>query len=450
MKKCIILDTSDSRKQLFTSKLSAYPLELVFSSKELIKQEFNLDNVTSFVVDQNQFLILNEVENDKEEIKKISSLFKYQDMKYLVSLFKGAQLNNVSIFMGIIVNLVLSLTKLIFGLLINSIAFISDAMNNFSDLLNQLIGYVGYKLSLIPADKDHPYGHGRIEYITSIVIGMIILGSGILLMLSSYNQIVTPEKVKSNFYIQIVLLFSILLKLLLFRLNSYLQIRSGNYLFKVVAMDSLNDILLSIVLIINFIALLYFNLNLDGFTGFIISAFIIKSGYDILKDMIDRLIGQNIDPTLQATIKKVILASPYAFNVHDLTIHDYGAQNYFGSIHVEVESHHDLLFIHDEFDKLEKAIYREFNVKLVIHLDPMEYHSEKRNRVYRLVNQLLSLYYSAYDLHDFRFTNDNDLEFDLEVDFKDKEKQEIVFQLLQREIKKINQTYTLNINFEYK
>lgn len=453
MKKCIVCDTSLSRQKFFQKSLSKYNIELHFLNENEIKNQYQLENVSSFIIENDRLILVNEIENNKEEIKKISSLFQYHIIEKLVLKFNKKEIrnqyNNISIIFGILVNLILSLSKFMIGLFVNSIALISDSINNFSDLLNNFIGYFGYKLSLIPPDKDHPYGHGRIEYLSSLVIAIIIMISALFLGIESYNQIINPSKVESTLWIQIIILISIGLKWFLMRLNEYLSIKTSNVLFKVVAKDSLNDILLSGVLTINFISYFIFKLNIDGITGLLIAVVILLNGFEILKDMIDRLIGKKIDTGLYTMIKKEVLKSPFAFSVHDLILHSYGAENYYGSIHVEVESSRSILELHNEFDKIEKQIYRDYLVKLVIHLDPIEFNLQKRTDAYRLVNQLLSQYYFEYDLHDFRFIEDV-LEFDLEVDFKDKDKEKIVYQLIDNAIKKLNDYYTLVINFEYK
>lgn len=453
MKKCIVCDTSLSRQELFKKRLSKYDVTLYFLSENEIKNQYQLEKVSSFILEEDKLVLVNEIENSKEEIKKISSLFQYRIIDKLVFNFNQKetrnQYNNISIVFGILVNLVLSFSKLLIGIFVGSIALISDSINNFADLLNHFIGYFGYKLSLIPPDKDHPYGHGRIEYLASLVIAVLIMISAVFLGIESYNQIVNPTKVVSSSWIQIIIIISIGLKYFLMRLNHYLSIKTTNVLFGVVAKDSLNDILLSIVLVINFISYFIFKLNIDGITGLLIAIVILLNGFEILKDMIDRLIGKKIDTGLYTMIKKEVLKSPFAFSVHDLILHSYGAENYYGSIHVEVESNRSILELHDEFDKIEKQIYRDYLVKLVIHLDPIEFSLAKRTQAYKLVNQLLSQYYFDYDLHDFRFI-ENELEFDLEIDFKDKDKEKIVYQLIFNAIKKLDEQYTLLINFEYK
>lgn len=453
MKKCIVYDTSLSRKELFQKSLSKYSIQVYFLSEYEIKSQYQLEKISSFVVDDDKIILINEIENDKEEIKKISSLFQYQFIEKLILKFSKNQsrntYSNISILSGIVVNFILSFTKFFIGLFVNSIALISDSVNNFSDLLNHFIGYFGYKLSLIPPDKDHPYGHGRIEYLTSLVISILIMLSALFLGVNSYNQILNPTKVESTIWIQMIIVISILLKIFLMRLNTYLSIKTSNVLFSVVAKDSFNDILLSIVLMINFIAYFVFKINIDGITGLLIAIVILFNGFEILKDMVDRLIGKKIDTTLYTAIKKEVLKSPLAFSVHDLILHSYGAENYYGSIHVEVESSRSILELHHEFDKIEKKIYRDYLVKLVIHLDPIEFDLDKRTSAYRVVNQLLSKYYFDYDLHDFRFI-DNELEFDLEVDFKYKDKESLIYLLVEKEIKKLDFNYTLLIHFEYK
>lgn len=273
---------------------------------------------------------------------------------------------------GIICNLILFLLKLVIGLLINSIAVISDAFNNLTDLSTSLVTIVGAKLSNMPPDEEHPHGHGRFEYIASLVVAFIIFAVGLSLFKTSIKKIIKPEALTFNWYSIIILFSSISIKLWMYSYNKYIGKLINSSINKAVAHDSLNDALATSAVVIGIILGNYLPLPLDGILGLLISLLIIYSAFTIAKDSVDLILGSPPDPRLIEAINKMVLSGDGITGVHDLIIHDYGPGRKSASIHAEVAHDADIVEIHDEIDRIEKKIKRKLGVNIVIHMDPIE------------------------------------------------------------------------------
>lgn len=273
---------------------------------------------------------------------------------------------------GIICNLILFLLKLVIGLLINSIAVISDAFNNLTDLSTSLVTIVGAKLSNMPPDEEHPHGHGRFEYIASLVVAFIIFAVGLSLFKTSIKKIIKPEALTFNWYSIIILFSSISIKLWMYSYNKYIGKLINSSINKAVAHDSLNDALATSAVVIGIILGNYLPLPLDGILGLLISILIIYSAFNIAKDSVDLILGSPPDPRLIEAINKMVLSGDGITGVHDLIIHDYGPGRKSASIHAEVAHDADIVEIHDEIDRIEKKIKRKLGVNIVIHMDPIE------------------------------------------------------------------------------
>ncbi len=285
--------------------------------------------------------------------------------------------------LGIICNLILFILKLIIGLLMNSIAVISDAFNNITDLGSSIMTIFGSKLSNRPPDKNHPHGHGRYEYIASLAVSFIIFGVGLETLRTSIEKIIKPEPIEFNLLSGIILSFSILLKLWMYSYNKYIGEKISSSVNRATAQDSLNDAIATTAVLIGSIAEPYINLPVDGILGLIISALIMYSGFCTAKDSVNLLLGPSPDPELVDKIKKLLLEDDNIKGVHDLIVHDYGPNKIMASVHAEVSSKANIVDIHSVIDSIEKKIKRKLNVEIVIHMDPTESHEgenrQKRN-----------------------------------------------------------------------
>lgn len=274
--------------------------------------------------------------------------------------------------LGIICNLVLFILKLIIGILVNSIAIVSDAFNNISDLGSSIIAIYGAKLSNQPPDENHPHGHGRYEYIASLIVSFLIFAVGLETLKSSVKKIINPETVNINPILIGILFSSILIKIWMFSYNRYIGKKINSSINKANAQDSLNDVMATTAVVIGTVLGQYTSLPIDGILGFIISFIIIYSGFGIAKDSVSLLLGESADPELIKSIKELILENENVKGVHDLIIHDYGPNKIMASVHVEVSKEANIVDIHDEIDRIEQKIGRELDVDIVIHMDPIK------------------------------------------------------------------------------
>lgn len=273
--------------------------------------------------------------------------------------------------LGIICNLFLFALKLTIGLFINSISVISDAFNNLTDLGSSLISIVGAKLSNRPPDNEHPHGHGRIEYIGSLLVSFIIFSVGFQLLKGSIKKIYMPEEVLFNPVAILILTFSILIKLWMYSYNKYIGKITNSSINKATASDSLNDVIATSAVIISTVIGNFTDLPIDGAVGVVISLIILYTGFCIAKDSINLLLGSAPDCELVNTINSEVTKGKFIVGTHDLMIHDYGPGKVSASIHVEVPDDANIKEVHSEIDELEEKIASELCVNLVIHMDPI-------------------------------------------------------------------------------
>ncbi|WP_010244162.1 cation diffusion facilitator family transporter [Acetivibrio cellulolyticus] len=274
--------------------------------------------------------------------------------------------------LGIICNLFLFVLKLAIGLLINSIAVISDAFNNLSDMGTSVITIFGAKLSNRPPDKEHPHGHGRYEYIASLVVSFIIFAVGIELLRNSFNKIINPQEVVFQLTSMIILTSSVLVKVWMFSYNKYIGKAINSSIIRTTAFDSLNDVYATSAVIIGTIIGMFVSFPVDGIMGLGISGLIIYTGFNTAKDSVDLLLGALPDPELIERINTLVLGSKNIKGAHDLKIHDYGPGRISASIHAEVSDDANIVDIHSEIDKIELKVKEELGIEMVIHMDPVE------------------------------------------------------------------------------
>ncbi len=278
--------------------------------------------------------------------------------------------------LGIACNLILFAVKLAVGLFIDSIAVISDAFNNLSDLGSSLITIFGAKLSSRPPDKEHPYGHGRFEYVASLVMSFIIFAVGLQVLRSSFDKIIAPEAVLFSPVSMAILLISISIKIWMFFYNKYIARAINSSINRAAARDSLNDAAATGAVIAGTVLGRYVSFPVDGLLGLIISLLIIYSGFGIAKDSVNLLLGPSPDPQLINDINSLVLKGKNIKGVHDLIIHDYGPGRVIASIHAEVSEDLSITDIHSEIDEIEQKIQNQFGINMVIHMDPVKGNTE--------------------------------------------------------------------------
>lgn len=324
---------------------------------------------------------------------------------------------------GIVCNLILCVFKFVVGTMSSSISITADAINNLSDMASSTVTIAGAKLSAKPVDKEHPFGHGRLEYISALAVSGLILLMGFELAKSSVEKIINPEPLKFSIVYIVVLSASILVKLWMAYFNGRLYRETKNINLKTVRQDSLNDCIATLATIASLVVSHFFGLEwIDGAIGLGVSVVILIGGIGIVKDIIGPLLGQAPDKQFVEDLEKTIMEPEMIVGVHDLIVHDYGPGRVIASAHAEVPADVDIMQIHDVIDNVEKEIMKRFNTIICIHMDPIVVDDEEVERYRQMVTQVLNEYNSEYSFHDFRMikgpTHTN-LIFDLIVPFSD-------------------------------
>ena len=340
---------------------------------------------------------------------------------------------------GIISNAILFIGKIIIGFIGNSIAIIADGINNISDAGTSAVTIVGFKLAAKPADSEHPYGHARYEYITGLIIGIVILAVGCLLGKTSIEKIISPEVTSATIYTYIVLVFSILLKLV--QMLVYLDFAKSinSQTLKAASKDSLNDILSTSIVLISTIVIAFTetNVSIDGIFGLALSVYIVISAALMIKDIINPLLGEKADPEFVKQITNKILSYDGVLGVHDMLIHSYGHGATYIMLHVEVDANTNILDSHDLIDIIEHEVAVEFNVHISIHMDPIVIDNEEVTYLHDRVKAALKEMNESYKFHDFRVifgTTHTNILFDVVMPFEDKTTKDEIISRLTKEL----------------
>lgn len=291
--------------------------------------------------------------------------------------------------LGIICNLFLFTLKLFIGLSINSIAVITDAFNNFTDLGSSLISIIGAKLSNRPPDREHPYGHGRFEYIGALVVSFIIFSVGFQLLKSAFDKIINPEEVLLSPIAIVILILSVTVKLWMFSYNNYIGKAINSSINKATAYDSLSDAIGTSAVIVTTIIGTFVDFPIDGIVGVVISLLILYTGFSIAKDTVNLILGSSPDPELVNTISSLVVRGKYIVGTHDLKVHDYGPGSVIASIHAEVPDSVNFVEVHSVIDGLEERIANELGINIVIHMDPISIDIDKDNVIVKSVTNTI-------------------------------------------------------------
>ena len=337
---------------------------------------------------------------------------------------------NMSGVVGIFLNLCLFSAKLVSGILTASISVVADAFNNLSDAGSSLVTFLGFRLAGRPADKEHPFGHGRYEYLTGLVISFLILLVGIELLKSSVDKILTPEAVTSmNLISAIILGVSILVKLWMFYFNKILSKKIDSSALRATATDSLTDSVATSIVLIGLIFSHYTGVNIDGYLGVGVAVFILIAGIRTFKESISPLLGTPPKQEFVDDIKRAVLSDEMIVGLHDLIVHDYGPGRCIISLHAEISDKEDLLKAHDKIDLIEKELENKFNCLATIHMDPIASDDEYTVSLMEKVVSVLRTISKDFSVHDFRVvqgeTHTNVI-FDLVVPYDCKEKNESI------------------------
>lgn len=311
----------------------------------------------------------------------------------------------LSSIVGIICNIILFTIKFIIGTIANSVSIISDAFNNLSDCLSCIITLIGYNLAGKPADKDHPFGYGRVEYFSSLLIGCLIIIVGLEFLKTSCLKIFNYEKVTISSYTIFVLIFSILLKLWMFIFNKKLAAIYNNSAMQATSYDSLSDSITTSVTLVGALISLFTDFPIDGIIGLFVSLLILKTAISIIKDTIDTLLGKPADKETIKEVLDIVLSYPEVLGVHDLIIHNYGPNHMLASLHAEIDSKMNIMIAHEAIDKIEKEIDNKIHIMTTIHLDPIETDNEQLKYYQSIVKNVLNEIDDNLSFHDFRMVN---------------------------------------------
>ncbi|MBP7174960.1 MAG: cation transporter [Thermoclostridium sp.] len=328
------------------------------------------------------------------------------------------QYGKLSSITGIVVNLLLFAAKFIIGTLSGSVSIVGDSVNNLSDAGSSIISLVSFKLSNKPADTGHPFGHARVEYVSSSIIAVIILFIGVELMKTSVNKIIRPEAVDFSFLIILILVFSIGSKTWLFFFNRKLGRRIDSTILQATAADSLSDVLATSAVLLSGIISRVTGLMLDGWMGAVVAVLILLSGIRILRKTINSILGEGPSGETIQQIEEFIRKYEGVRGIHDLVVHDYGPGHCFASVHVEVDSNVDILISHDLIDNIERDIAFDMGIHLVIHLDPIVTDNPYVNELLHLTENVVKEVDATLSIHDFRVvigSSHNNLIFDVLV-----------------------------------
>ncbi len=356
--------------------------------------------------------------------------------------------------LGIVANTVLFLIKILVGTFISSIAIISDAFNNLSDVGSSVVTLVGAKLSGQKPDKEHPFGHGRFEYICSLIVSFIIISVGFELIQTSFGKILNPEAPRLSAVTLVILVLSIGIKLWLFFAMRFLGKRIDSDVLNATATDSLSDAVATSAVILSVVLCQFLPPFIDGIAGLIVAILICVTGIKLAWQTISTLLGASPDPMLAMQISDILHSNPEILGIHDLIIHDYGPGRTLASVHAEVSSEKSAVFLHEIIDALEIKIMEETGVETVIHTDPILVGCEKSDATKRIVKSIIQSINPELGMHDFRMTDGENiinLIFDLEVPFSltEKEKQETLDRI-DVLLKKENSRYRTVIRIDYK
>ena len=310
---------------------------------------------------------------------------------------------------GVVVNLVLALTKLSIGILISSIGVVADGVNNLADSASSIITLLGFKLSNIPADKEHPYGHGRIEYVSALIVAFMVILVGLQFIKSSFDRIINPEPVEFQLIPFAILGISILFKVWLSVFNRDLGYKINSSGLKATATDALGDVLITSVVVLSIAAGQFTTLPIDGVVGLVVSLFILYAGYSLVRETVSPLIGEAPPEGMTDSIYDDIMTYDYITGAHDLIVHSYGAGRTMATIDVEFPGNIDVVTIHEVIDQAEREIGERYDLKLVIHMDPLGHESKERYELRNRIKRIVKSDERVKSIHDFHITNSENI-----------------------------------------
>jgi len=351
---------------------------------------------------------------------------------------------------GIIVNVLLAALKFVVGTVSGSLAATADAVNNLSDSMGSLMSLITVRMAIKPNDKAHPFGHGRMEYIGALAVGVIILIAGAKLLIEGVKTIVHPAAMNVSIPLLILLTATILAKLwLYFHYRKIARLIDSKPL-SAAARDSLTDMLATGAVVISMLLQLLFGWRIDGYIGVLVALIVLKAGYDVCKDTVDSLLGGKPDPQLIRDIKHILLQYDEISGLHDLIVHDYGPGRCIASVHAEVSASGDIVAIHEVIDRAERDLKNELGMEICIHMDPTVTDDPKINALRGQIEAYLKSLDARLSLHDFRMVPGEkqiNLVFDCLLPNAEIDKDKLLALLLSF-VKQLDARYELVVQFD--
>ncbi len=335
---------------------------------------------------------------------------------------------------GIISNILLFAVKAIIGLTIGSISVTADAFNNLSDAASSIISFVGVKIANRPPDREHPFGHGRYEYIAALIVAFLVFEVGVTCLKSSLDKVFHPQAVEFKLILVVILCLSIFVKVWLGFFNRKLGRIINSSVMKATSADAFGDVLITSATVISIIVGHITNLKIDGYMGVLVSLIVLYAGFGIAKDTLEPLIGEAVSPETYDLITKKVESYEGIIGSHDLIVHNYGPSNTMATIHAEVPSDMNIEEAHDLIDGIERDVLRELDIFLVIHMDPLEVNNQVVMDLKRKVKGIIKELDSNASLHDFRMVSGEhyiNIIFDLVVphDYTDDQENELLLHI---------------------
>lgn len=323
---------------------------------------------------------------------------------------------------GIAFNILLFISKFCAGIISGSISITGDAFNNLSDAASSIVTLVGFKLSGEEADEEHPFGHGRVEYISGLIVSLFIIIMGFELCQSSIKKIFSPSDVEFSAVIAVILVISIVIKLIMFQGNLQASKLIESAALRSTALDSISDVFTTSIVLLSNVFAYFTGINVDGYFGVVVAFFIVKTGFDAARDTISPLLGEPPSREFIDDVKRTVLSHKEILGVHDIMVHNYGPSRIIMSLHVEVPAEMGLITIHDIIDDIENELRQEYHCTAVIHMDPVATADKETLELRQKVGDTLLEMGKELSFHDFRIIHHGDgnkrISFDVSVPYK--------------------------------
>ena len=353
---------------------------------------------------------------------------------------------------SIFCNILMVVMKLIISYISNSLSIRADALNNLSDVGSNLATLIGFRLSNKSPDADHPYGHGRMEYVSGLIVSFLILLVAFQAVKEALIKILYPQDLNFTYSTLAVLIISIAIKLLMAYVNGKAARTIDSETLKAASQDSLNDSLMTLAALVSVIFFRFSGVNIDVYVGFVVSLFVLKAGIGIFREVLDTILGKTPDPKLIKQIEEDIMKHYNVLGIHDLILHDYGPSHRFMSLHAEVDASIPIMETHDMIDNIEKDIQEKYRILTSIHMDPIDTSDELTKILKEKVRDKVREINETYNIHDFRLVKGNthsNLIFDVLIPAEDRISSEVLKEKISEKVMEIDPSFRTVITIDH-